>query len=92
MHADRLWYVTNRSEVVCLDTDGFHDGQNDGPIKNEPNENLDEADVVWKFDMIKTFGTFPHNMSNCSVTCVGDILLVNSSNGVDATQHRYLSR
>ena len=85
VHGDRLWYVTNRSEVVCLDTEGFHDGNNDGPVKNEPNENADEADVVWTFDMMAKLGTFPHNMSNCSVACVGNILLVNSSNGVNAS-------
>ncbi len=27
---DRLWFVTNRGEVVCLDTDGFHDNEDDG--------------------------------------------------------------
>jgi outer membrane protein assembly factor BamB/tRNA A-37 threonylcarbamoyl transferase component Bud32 len=28
---DRLWYVTNRGHVVCLDTEGFADGEDDGP-------------------------------------------------------------
>ena len=28
---DRLWYVSSRGEVVCLDTEGFRDGENDGP-------------------------------------------------------------
>eukprot|EP00913_Durusdinium_trenchii_P013416 g12597.t1 len=88
---DRLWYVTNRSEVVCLDTDGFHDGKNDGPYKDEDNENRDEADVIWKFDMMSKLGTFPHNASSCSVTCVGNILLVNTSNGVDRS-HASLPR
>jgi len=27
---DRLWYVSNRGEIVCLDTEGFYDGQDDG--------------------------------------------------------------
>ncbi len=27
---DRLWYVSNRGEVVCLDTKGFYDEQDDG--------------------------------------------------------------
>ena len=31
----RLWYVTNRGEVVCLDTEGFYDGMDDGPVQNE---------------------------------------------------------
>src|SRR5262245_53087031 len=46
VEGNRLWYVTNRNEVVCLDTEGFRDGKNDGPFQGEPNENKDEADVV----------------------------------------------
>jgi serine/threonine protein kinase/WD40 repeat protein len=30
---DRLWYVTNRGEVVCLDTAGFADGEDDAPLQ-----------------------------------------------------------
>ncbi len=32
---DRLWYVSNRGEVVCLDTQGYYDGEDDGPVKAE---------------------------------------------------------
>ena len=80
---ERLWYVTSRGTVCCLDTEGFHDGENDGPYKAEANENKDEGDMVWEFDMMGKLGTFQHNMCACSVTCSGDILLVNTSNGVD---------
>ena len=31
-----LWYVTSRGLVVCLDTEGFHDGEDDGPVVAEP--------------------------------------------------------
>ncbi|GIX00354.1 MAG: hypothetical protein KatS3mg111_3686 [Pirellulaceae bacterium] len=79
---DRLWYVSNRGEVNCLDTEGFHDGENDG-IQNEPNENLDEADVVWSFNMMRELGVSQHNMASCSVTSAGNLLFVNTSNGVD---------
>lgn len=79
----RLWFVTSRGEVVCLDTEGFHDGENNGPFKQEDNENIDEADVIWKYDMMGELGVFQHNMCSCSVTCIGDVLLVNTSNGVD---------
>ncbi len=80
---ERLWYVTNRGELVCLDTQGFHDGENDGPFNKEPNENKDEADVIWKLDMMKQLGVHQHNMCSCSVTCAGNMLFVNTSNGVD---------
>lgn len=80
---ERLWYVTSRGEVVCLDTAGFHDDENDGPFKEEANENKDEADVVWKLNMMKQLGVSQHNMCSCSVTSAGKILFVNTSNGVD---------
>ena len=47
VEGNRLWFVTNRGEVRCFDTEGFYDGENDGPYKDEENENKDEADVVW---------------------------------------------
>jgi outer membrane protein assembly factor BamB len=31
----RLYYVSNRGELVCLDTEGFTDGENDGPFQGE---------------------------------------------------------
>ncbi len=80
---DRVWYVSSRGEVVCLDSEGFHDGENDGPYTSEDNENKDEADVIWKFDMMGALGVSQHNMCNCSLTCVDDVLFVNTSNGVD---------
>jgi outer membrane protein assembly factor BamB len=80
---ERLWYVSNRGEVNCLHVEGFRDGKNAGPFTAEPNENPDEADVIWKFDMMGELGVSQHNMCSCSVTCAGDILLVNTSNGVD---------
>src|SRR5262249_11865023 len=42
-----------------------------------------EADVVWKLDMMSELRVFQHNMCSCSATCVGDILFVNTSNGVE---------
>lgn len=30
IEGNRLWFVTNRGEVACLDTDGFYDGEDDG--------------------------------------------------------------
>ncbi len=80
---DRLWYVTSRGEVVCLDTEGFTDNENDGPFNKEPNENKNEADVVWKLDMMAQLSVSQHNMCSCSVTAVGDLLFVNTANGVD---------
>lgn len=80
---NRLWFVTSRGEVVCLDTEGFLDGKNNGPYTAEDNENKNEADVIWKFDMMGQLGVSQHNMCSCSLVCVGDVLFVNTSNGVD---------
>jgi len=84
VEGNRLWYVTNRDEIVCLDTEGFLDGKNDGPFTQEPNQNKDEADIIWKVDMMSgKIGASPHNACSCSVTALGKTLFVSTSNGVD---------
>jgi outer membrane protein assembly factor BamB len=83
VEGDRLWYVTSRGEVKCLDTEGFRDGENDGPFADEKVAADDEADVVWVLDMMKTLGVSQHNMCSCSVTSHGDWLFVITGNGVD---------
>ncbi len=83
VEGDRLWFVTSRGEIRCLDTAGFYDDENDGPYKDEDNENKDEADVVWVFNMMGQLNSFQHNMAACSVACYGDILYACTSNGVD---------
>ncbi len=168
VEGDRLWFVTSRGEVRCLDTEGFYDGEDDGPVKGEAGRLFDwrktpgdddyaaavaglaegrltdalaerfaksgmpldagcrvaadgknrwkinavvgssersmwieikgpklsafkvitpddkhEADVVWVLDMMKQLGVSQHNMAACSITAFGDLLFVNTSNGVD---------
>ncbi|WP_246146820.1 outer membrane protein assembly factor BamB family protein [Rubripirellula lacrimiformis] len=171
VEGDRLWFVTNRGEVRCLDTKGFHDGEDDGPVVGESanvaqimnagpgaephaqtlSELADgslsnaaksvlaeagealqgeakvetvtegkvwkatgnfggtdrtitikqigprimftkalgvsdkrDADVIWVFDMMgPEMGVSQHNMCACSVTSYGDLLFVNTSNGLD---------
>jgi len=80
---DRVYYVSNRAEVMCLDTEGFRDGENDGPYKDEENTEEVDGDIVWKFDMYNELGVFPHNMAATSPLIIGDMLFVNTSNGVD---------
>lgn len=80
---DRLYYVSNRAEIVCLDTEGFRDNENDGVVKNENYTSLTDGDVVWKFDMIEKMGVFPHNLATSSPLVVGDLVFVNTSNGTD---------
>ena len=80
---DRLWYVSSRGVVVCLDTEGFHDGENDSPYVEEKVTDKGEADVVWELDMMTELSVSQHNMCSCSITSVGDLLFVNTGNGVD---------
>jgi outer membrane protein assembly factor BamB len=87
----RLWFVTSRGEIRCLDTQGFYDGENDGPFKEENlgDEKDKEADVIWSLDMMKELGISQHNMAACSLTSAGDLLFVCTSNGVDF-EHNYI--
>lgn len=83
VEGDRLWIVTNRAEVVCLDTEGFFDGQNDGPFRDEPATDDKQSDIVWSFNMMRELGIVQHAMACCSVTSVGNLLFVGTSNGLD---------
>ena len=90
---DKVYVVTNRCEVVCLDINGLADGNN-GPFTNEAdyikpkgmqdslNEELD-ADILWMYDMRDELGVFPHNVTSSSALIVGDRVYVATSNGVD---------
>ncbi len=85
---ERLWIVSNRWEVVCLDTQGFRDGMNDGPYQDEPVQSEFEADVIWKLDLIGQLGVHPHSAGmgpdrRCSIAAWGDRIYVVTGNGVD---------
>jgi outer membrane protein assembly factor BamB len=73
---DRVWFVTNRREVVCLDTKPLSDGR--GPAR-----------VVWKYDLVNELGVFPNSPMIPSTNNVGspavykDWLYVPTGNGVD---------
>lgn len=78
-----LYYVNNRGQVLALDTEGFLDGENDGPYQDEEYKSPHDGDIIWKFDMMEELGSFPHNMSNSSPVMYGDLIFVNTSNGHD---------
>jgi outer membrane protein assembly factor BamB len=81
VEGDRLYYTSNRCEVVCLSVDGYQAGktQPTHPGYTDPND----AGVLWRYDMIKELHVYPHNMSACSSLLVGDYLYVVTANGVD---------
>jgi outer membrane protein assembly factor BamB len=83
VEGDRVYYVSNRCELVCADADGFLDGQNDGPFNAEKFTEPQDADFVWVLDMIGELGVFPHNLAACSPVGAGDLIFVCTGNGVD---------
>jgi outer membrane protein assembly factor BamB len=95
VEGDRVYLVTSRCEVICLDLNGQANG-NDGPFKDEgqymvgpgkPPAKVTEkdADIIWKYDMMDELGVFPHNASNCSISILGDRVYSCTSNGQDWT-------
>ncbi|MCY0464251.1 hypothetical protein OVW20_29130, partial [Klebsiella pneumoniae] len=91
VEGNRVWIVTNRCEVMCLDVNGLANG-NDGPATDEaqylagpgkPPHKLGptDADIIWRFDMKEELGVFPHNITNCGPLIAGDKVVVTTSNG-----------
>ena len=87
-----VFVVTNRCEVLCLDVDGLANG-NQGPFMQEDQFSLkpdaapmkleaNDADILWRFDMLRELPVFPHDASNCSVLVHGDFVYSCTANGV----------
>lgn len=87
----RVYYVSNRGELVSLDTEGFLDGKNDGPFQEETHKGKTDADIIWKLDMIKELGVSPHNMANSSPAVWNDMVFVETSNGQDEYHEKITS-
>jgi len=93
IEGDRVYVVTNRSEVLCLDLKGQADG-NDGTFQGEnwymaPSGHLsyevtpEDADIIWSYDMRLELGMCPHDSPHSSILIDGDYLYLNTGNGVD---------
>jgi len=93
VEGDRVYVVTNRNELACLDLRGMADG-NDGPFLDEGRHMVREeaapvapsrtdADIVWLLDMVKECGIHRHDAAHGSPVVDGSVLYVNTSNGVD---------
>ena len=81
VEGDRLYYVTAECQLRSLDTQGFRDGENNGPYREEVFQDNAAADIVWELDMCGRLGVFPHEACNSDVLPVGDLLIVSTSNG-----------
>jgi outer membrane protein assembly factor BamB len=78
----RVYYVSNRCTLVCADTEGFLDGNNDG-VQSEKYQDQSDGDIVWELDMIAELGVYPHMLATSSPLVVGDVVYVHTSNGPD---------
>jgi len=95
---DRVYMVSNRNEVMCLDLDGQADG-NDGPYRDEGRHMVPagdaplgvterDADIVWLYDIPAELGIWAHDSAHCSVLIVGDLLYINTSSGLNGAHNR----
>ncbi len=75
----RVWYCTNRCQVVCLDL---------SPGSMTPGQPPKE---IWSVDMIGKYGVFPHNMTASAPVAYKDYLYVITGNGVDDTHKHVVS-
>ena len=81
---DKVYYVSNRAEIVCADTQGFRDKVNDGREMPEERKRTDkDGDLIWKLDMINELDVFPHNLAAGSPLVAGGLLFTVTGNGVD---------
>jgi len=93
VEGDRVYLVSNRGEVMCLDVHGMTNG-NDGPYQDETRHSVPpgaapvepgqtDADILWLFDLVQELGVRQHDSAHGSVMAHGAFLYVNTSNGVD---------
>jgi len=98
VEGDKVYVVSNRGEVLCLDPQGLANG-NQGPYTDEGkhmspgglgNEEVHktDADILWAFDMVKGAGIWPHDAAHSSILIDGPYLYLNTGNGVDNTHKK----
>jgi outer membrane protein assembly factor BamB len=69
---NRVYFVTNDFKVACLDANGQRAKGAAG-----------QARVVWSYDMWTRLKVFPCDAANGCAVIDGDLLYVNTSNGID---------
>lgn len=85
---DRAYYVSNRCELVAVDVEGFRDGENDGPYKDEAKKGEEHADIVWTLDMRGALGVRPFQASASSPVVADGLVFVVTGHGVDEETHK----
>jgi outer membrane protein assembly factor BamB len=104
VEGERVYVVSNRGEVMCLDPRGLANG-NDGPFRDEAIHCVTQgtngvakvakvevgprdADILWLFDLTSGAGIWSHDAAHSSILIRGDLLYLNSGTGVDNTHKR----
>ena len=83
VEGNRVYYVSNRCELVCADVEGLLDGKNDGPFREEKHHDPTDADLIRVLDMMEELSVFPHNLASSCPMVVGDLVFLLTGNGVD---------
>jgi outer membrane protein assembly factor BamB len=98
VEGDRIYVVSNRGEVMCLDPQGMANG-NDGPYREEAAHLAPkgeppvqpgplDADILWLFNLTTGAGIWSHDAAHSSILIHGRYLYLNSGTGVDNTHKR----
>jgi outer membrane protein assembly factor BamB len=98
IEGERVYVVSNRGEVMCLDAQGMANG-NDGPFLDEARHSdpsgevaaqpgQSDGDILWLYDLVKEQGVRQHDSAHGSILLFGHFLYVNTSNGVDDTHKK----
>jgi hypothetical protein len=99
VEGDKVYIVSNRGEVMCLDLNGLANG-NDGPYRDEARhmtpqkaEPLElsktDADIIWLYDIRNSSGVHQHDSAHSSILLHGQYLYVNTSNGIN-DKHKFI--
>lgn len=102
VEGDRLYVLTNRYEVACLDLAGLANG-NDGPYKDEGRHMAPQdqpamepgptdADILWLFDIPAEVGIHMHDSAFSSILLDGPYLYLNTCNGADNPSHKFVQK
>ncbi len=73
VEGDRVYVVSNRGEVLCLDPNAAADGS---------------PAIIWRFDLTTGAGIWSHDAAHSSILIHGDHLYLNTGTGVDNTHKR----
>ena len=100
VEGNRVYVLSNRYEVMCLDLAGLANG-NDGPYQEEGRHMAPQdvpamepgpkdADILWIYDLPGEVGIYMHDSAFASILLDGPYLYLNTCNGVDNPSHEFV--